>query len=100
MKKILIFVSLAALCACDTSSMGKLKSDKLDPALGKTWSRERQKNSELWQQALTYCNAKGSAFTYNTKPNCGAVIDEYLDSEIKANSKLNKHPINDPFDKK
>jgi len=100
MKKIVIFTMLVVLCGCDNSPMGKLKGDTLDPALGKIWSAERQKNSNLWKQAVSYCNASaGSAFSYNNKPNCGAVIDEYLESAIK-NSKLNAHPINDPFDKK
>ena len=99
-KKAVICAVLVVLCGCDNSPMGKLKSGSLDSELGKIWAAERQKNSDLWQQALTYCNAKGNAIYYNKKPNCSAVIDEYLDSEVKANSKLNQHPINDPFDKK
>ena len=99
MKKIVVFAVLVILCGCDNSPMGKLQSDKLDSQLGKTWSTEREKNTDLWQQAIVYCNAKGSFLSYNKKPNCKAVIDEYLESSIE-NSKLNAHPINDPFDKK
>jgi hypothetical protein len=100
MQKVVVFSVLAVLCGCDNSPMGKLKSGSLDPELGKSWAAERQENSDLWQQASIYCKAKGSAIYYNKKPNCSAVIDEYLDSEIKANINLNRHPINDPFDKK
>jgi len=99
MKKIIIFAALIILCGCDNSPLTKLHSDKLDKDLGKIWQAECQKNSDLWQKAMTYCNAKGSFLSYNKKPNCNAVIDEYLESSI-ANGKLNSHPINNPFDKK
>lgn len=100
MKKIIFFCLLVILSGCNNSPMDKLKSDKKDAELGKIWSAERQKNSELWKQAAAYCNVTGSFLSYNKKPNCSAVIDEYLESSIRANSKLNAHPINDPFDKK
>lgn len=95
-KHFFIFIVIIFLCGCDNSPMGKLKSHKQHPELAKVWHAEMQKNSELWKQAVTFCNANaGSFISYNKNPNCQAVIDEYLLNKI--NGKLDAHPIDSKF---
>lgn len=57
MKKIflgLIFIGL--LAACTDEVMNELKSDTYDPKLTTDfWNQQIAENSELWKQALPYC---------------------------------------------
>lgn len=57
MKK--IFLSLFILflfTACTEEVMKKLQSDTYEPNLSTSfWNKEISENSELWQQALPYC---------------------------------------------
>ncbi len=58
MKKIycLIFLLLSVLTACTEEVMKELKSDTFDPKLTtEFWNKEIAENTELWKQALPYC---------------------------------------------
>lgn len=74
MRKILLSLTMICLLtACTEEVMQELQSNTYDSKLTISfWTNELQQNSELWQQALPYCQANPM------KVNCAAVREAWV----------------------
>ncbi len=86
---ILLGLGFLLLTGCSKTPLDKVKSHTFYPELNNAfWSKEADKKSPLWQDALTYCGA------HTGKPNCGSVISVFM---MKEGLKLDNNPLKSPF---
>jgi hypothetical protein len=88
----LSLIMLFLMTACTEETMQKLQSNTFYPDLSiPFWNKQIQENSELWQQALPYCQANP------IKVNCGAVNKAWTEYNMRQRAAANAaNGVNQP----